>query len=361
LVDVEQGHPTRDVVLKLRDALQVFGQVSNPGRSGPCDEVHAQLTGASGAWTGILEGGLLRFDGVPPGPYTATYSCSGGLRQRVDLALSPQDQGRTFEWPVDSGIVVEGVVAYPDGPLDRAVRVSLAQNNGKVRLLTGESGDFQASGFEPGEVMVEVEAASGGVLLAPAQTYALANSPAVIALTLDRPARLTLACEPPTRPLRYFAIEVSARRPISATRIHDGNIEFEGLPVGEYKIMVSTPGSKPVQAHAGDPVPVVPGQDTVLECLTHAPEETIEGRVLAADGSGVIGAAIWLVPVDDESDATGTIPANARSGLAGAFAVGNLLPGQYQVEVRAPDGGSLSAVVSSGEPTELVLPDVAPP
>jgi hypothetical protein len=146
--------------------------------------------------------------------------------------------------------------------------------------------------------------------------------------------------------------------PPQTTTLTDGPIgtfRLEGLPVpGSYTITVSAPG------YADQTVPVALAADAVLPPIdvSLAPAMgAITGQVLAANGTGVVGAA---VSVTDGQKVWPVVTTSASGGVpAGSFTVAGLPSGHYTVTatVVAANGTASSrtslAVVVAGQPLSM--------
>lgn len=109
-----------------------------------------------------------------------------------------------------------------------------------------------------------------------------------------------------------------------------GRFHFEDLEPGEYRFTLTREGfDQPAERPGGERVVPVTGPQLIRVALEMLPLSTLTGRVLDADGEPMAGVTVELLGLSD-----GTMRRRESSGADGAFVVGELLPGRYQLRAN---------------------------
>ena len=301
-------------------------------------------------------GGRFRLEGIGRVSLTVAARAPGfaraerhGVRagDRVELFLFP---GATLSGTVrdDAGRPVTGAVVRAEGgglwsaapPAER----------------TDARGAFVMPGVDAGDYVLV--AREGGRAPAVATAVVEAGSDASVSLTLSDGGFATgRIVDDSGRPLAgRVRVEVFEDRglPAFASELltsetkSDGQFVLGPLPLGRLGLVASAAGhaSRPLEAE----VPAR-GRTADLGDVTLETGLSIRGRVADRDGEGIAGATVVASGLAGDRSRF-----EATSEADGAFVVGGLRPGLYQVRARAAGYGAAIAKAEAGsDPVELVM------
>ncbi|GMU60875.1 MAG: hypothetical protein AMXMBFR34_26380 [Myxococcaceae bacterium] len=308
--------PRTEVTLELRRAASLEVSVVDPAGQ-EIEDPWVDLSGPS-ASVGVLpdEGeGAVRFTGVPEGEYTIQVHAEGfrEASQQVDLApgrnqvrVMLQRSGRL------TGVVVdEAGQPVADAVVELASELTTAQ--------TGDDGRFELEVVDLGDTPLNVwsaEAGSGKALARPGQD-----------VTIRLRAGATLEIE--LIDLGGKRVEQSVELQHAETGVHrfahtgDPVGRVAGLEPGSWSVLINYPGRLPIS----QTVTLAPDQVLRLTFRLEA-GETVEGRVLEANGSPVEGAQV----------VGGGPTTAATTDEQGRFELRGLPKGGVSLLAIAPDG-----------------------
>jgi hypothetical protein len=378
VVDTISGGPVRRAVVQLR----LGGGPSYSIESAD----YATATGPDGSF---------RFDRLPAGAYSLSYSRSGYLLPRISTGYSslsitvaegqvvkglrygliPQAvvSGRVLD---DEGDPVEGVPVsllayrYTSGMrrLTRLGASGTTNDRGEYRVARLPAGKYflQASpeGIAPGTALLAVAKEPG----APAATYAATFYPGAIDAAQAMRVELRAGQE-------ISGVDIQLRRTVTV-RITGGLVGPDGaampranlmlisaqshLPagfgtsadgVGNFTLNNVRPGSYLLNAFASDSrnisVPLEVGTTDITGFIARAnPPLSLRGSVTLEDAARNVN--LTAVGVNLRSVDSGMMIASARAEADGAFILENVPPGRYLADVFAGASGAYVQSITAG-------------
>jgi protocatechuate 3,4-dioxygenase beta subunit len=299
--------------------------------------------------------GRFRLDGIGGSAATVTARAPGfGVASKTDVR-----SGEAVELFLFPGATLSGTVRDDGG---RPVRGAVVRAQGDFRHSTSPTartdarGAFVLAGIEPGEYVVvgrEGSRAPGiaAVVVEPRSEAAvdlvLSDGGFATGRIVDPDGR-RLAGRVRAEVFDGHGLPSSASDLMSAEARADGTFALGPLPVGALGLAVSAPGRERVRVEATVPARGSTADigDVVLDTGL-----VVRGRVTDREGTGIPGAAVRAM-----RRSGGPSRGEAESADDGAFVVGGLETGRY--EVAAAEPGYASARVAAdagGDPVELVL------
>lgn len=327
--------PPRDAPVVPRDTATLSGMVVND--EDPAQPVRRAILTLAGqslrpSRSAITDDeGRFTFLGLPAGQFTLTVSrrafvtsMYGAKRPgRPGTAITVADGARLSDITVKiwRGAVVAGTLRDESGVPVTGVEVRAVparapgtlpslSNNGAT---TNELGQFRIFGLEPGTYVVMAKPASGAqsanLALTDAETEA-----ALEALRKRSAGALTTGGTPPAPPVP----------PPSQPPFDYAPVFFPGTPVLAQATVITLASGQT--------------QDGIDFALQRVPTTVIEGTITRPDGTPAAGASLQLIlrRASGPFSAVGRLELTATAATDGAFRIAQVLPGQYDLVVRAP-------------------------
>jgi protocatechuate 3,4-dioxygenase beta subunit len=298
------------------------------------------------------------------------FRLEGIGRKPVTIAARAPGFARAERHPVRAGDRVE-IFLFPGATLSGTVRdeagksmkgaVVRAEGGGLWSAAppaerTDAQGAFVMSGVEPGDYVVV--AREGARAPAIATVVVEPEVDAGVQVTLSEGGFATgrivddsgrpLAGRVRVETFEDHGLPAFASDLMSVEAKADGRFALGPLPLGTLGLGVSAPrhASRRVDASVATRGRTADLGDVALEAGL-----AIRGRVAARDGNGIGGAALLVSATGGDRSQS-----EATSEADGAFVVGGLRPGSYQVRARA-DGYAAATVKTEagGDPVEIVL------
>jgi hypothetical protein len=268
----------------------------------------AVVTAFRGRSTLLLSSTVTVSDGrfemrVAPGPvrivaqaeaYSTVQQQAAAPASDLTLALAPASRifGRVLgvDAPV-SGIVVRARIV---GRLEELVASVLTDAEGHFRFEALSAGEYELS--------VAAERISGE---AERVTIGVADERGPVELRVAPAARVTFDVERGGRPCSEGWVHLECPRFQAAREIVDGRVLFEGVPPGNYQLMLGCEDA----AFQSRNVEV--GEADIDDMIRLDPGQTLAGRVVSASGAGAPGVLVTVSPMEANA---GNAQMTCRSG-----------------------------------------------
>ncbi len=293
------------------------------------------------------DSGAFVLAGLSDSTYKLQASYPGMLEGTLDVVRVPEDAGQVLQLRLVRGSVVKGVVLDEDlNPIAdaRVARMgSLVQQAREFAVATLEqegtaveaSGSFSLGGLSQDRPEVVLASAPGRVILARPGVMpgtdvqlVLPRSFALTGRVVDAERNgmkaVTLDIEAGDDRLRELIVE---KRTESEA---DGSFLFEGLPAGEYRVIVTSP----VGRSEHDSIWV--GEAATPVELAVAASAALSVRVATETGDPIEDVLIDLIPLDlPASGSPGDVAATgaqARTDETGEARMHGVVPGRYRIQ-----------------------------
>ncbi len=251
-----------------------------------------------------------------------------GFGTRVLTGLAPE--GGSFLVVLLPGARVRGRVSDGESgaPLSYAALIA-----GEVRSVSGDGGLYEIGDLPEGDLEIRAEAGA----YAPASTTVSLRSgrltEGVDFRLAPAPGLLGTVRAPDGTPASGATVELRRAAAVlqRAATAGDGRFSFGGLAAGEYDLLARHPDHGWVRMKGlryGD------GERRADLVLTLRPAAYLTGVVSAAGGEPLAGATV-VVRAETVAEAMQPLEFLGTSGAGGAYRVGGLAAGTYEVEARA--------------------------
>lgn len=314
------------------------------------------------------ERGVFRAERLAPGVYEVVVVApkyEAAITSNIDVS-APRSEKRV-DVVLHPGHSIAGRVLDPSGTAVEGARVQAVQVTKEGRrfgsTLTRADGRFRIDGLGVGEYRVSVDKAG--------YTSALRNRVAADSLAvqfrLAQNAGITgfVRGSDGTTPVPAFGMMLHelgkgdypnrVRGGMQSFSARDGSFTLEDVPPGRYRIQVFANGFGPTWSEPIDVERIfVHGVKVVLEVGA-----TLRGTVIDVDGRPAPGATVLLLentyrrnPAAALLYGSYTHYASAKTAADGTFAMRDIEPKRYQIEVQAPQRMTLSKLdvdVAKGE------------
>ena len=210
----------------------------------------------------------------------------------------------------------------------------------KVEARSSSDGSFRLEGVAPGvyDLIGHHETLSAVARRVPVSC--LADDPP-LALAFDKAASLKIQAAdgagrtPAGLTATLFRTEAPFRA-FSPASTAGGIVEFRGIPVGEYRVVVEAPGHAPFRQSVSVPIPGF-GMQTKVALDREA---TVSGRVLGRDGTPAASASVRGVAVGPPQGAGEAVTVDSITDAAGGFELRGLPSGTAVITVASEDLGA---------------------
>ena len=370
----EPGQPAPELRIVLKTGRGVFGLVVDAGRrpvagarvsmvAARSDDFMARIRAARdpepppGGTTDAA--GRFEVRNLPAGSYDLQVRARGFARLTVPGLGVPEGTGSTDLGTVvmAPGLAVLGMVADAQGrPVEGAeVRARAATRDpmdlpmnrdpGPADTVTAADGSFALEDRSPGESL-DLTASHAGFGPGTAPGVAV-PSEAPVRIVLNANARVSgRAVDPDGRPVARASIFVSEQRSMSmggqsmitssgrfhrATSDEDGAFSVADVSPGQIRVSARAPRRQPAEIEG---LEVKAGQDLTGVDVVLRPGASVEGRVLAPDGTPVREAQVSVTQASP-SDFTSFSPLSATTDGDGRYQIDGVPPGPQTLEAHA--------------------------
>lgn len=301
--------------------------------------------------------GRFRIGGLPPGRYEPQVDSPEWRGAGASVPLAYRETSEETRIEVTRGVAVCGTVLLPER-LRKPGRARLVKDNAEPQTgPISEEGRFEIRGVEPGEWILEVDAApfveeERGLVTVGAEDVDGLEVPVrrggrIFGVVVDARGRAIEGAE-----LRLWHRTLEQKR----TANEAGMFAFGGLREGRYRLEVTAPDSS---IEAEQAVDIVYGGAPEQLRIVLSSRSTLRGRIVDAQGAAVNRSEITLIHFEDGEEFHSC--GDFLGAADGHFLFENLEPRRYTLvperyglgELRAPDGGSARREVELGAGTEL--------
>lgn len=397
-IEVAPGEGHTNLILTVRAGGRILCTVlDDEGEPFPSQTVLAQnpsdLTGQKFATTDA--DGEAVFTDLAPGNYQVMTFGGMALDDDSDdpsamlagmkFTMAEVKEGEDTEVVLGSlpedPVAVSGVVSASGAPVQGATVTFIADDGAGLEQLefamTDEGGRYSAELSAPGRYLINVQKISGTGQQQTIELLGEIPETASYSFDVDLPVgviagrvygpdgepaggvRITLGVDGPIRNGSF-----SGGQYAETDTETDGTYRLEWLRPGEYSVaaggamlggLLGDTGQDPLGRQVRSGIRISEGQ--TLNGVDFRLEDggKVSGRVIDADGSAVVGAAIFL---RDEQGSLVDRISMIQTGPSGSFAYTGLNPGKYTVSARTTDAVSIDGVevqVRSGETSETEL------
>jgi protocatechuate 3,4-dioxygenase beta subunit len=274
------------------------------------------------------EAGEFSFQNLSPGRYRLTGQApEGSVTREVVLAKNQRMEGIVLA--LSAGRSIRGVVTGLRPEDMRQVRISLTRDGDATHFDASvgldDHGAYALHGVQPGRVRVVADVTMRRQL---SRTVEMpANSDIMVNLDFPSGARLSGRLTRGGKPLAgaWLMPRSMGEQAVfiyGTVSSNDGKYVIEGLPTGEYAVMVGDYRSGPVQVSG----------DTTFDI--DVPLVQLSGRVLEEGSKApVVGADVELWPAEPGAR---RIRLHDRSDHFGRFGLAGLEPGDFMLSVYKP-------------------------
>ncbi len=371
------GETSEEVVVHIHPAATVAGVVviKTGEDTRPCEDGSARLTpvpnvGSNMYWGSVEVEGEVRMQGVLPGRYEVTASCTGHVSEDSYGELEVSDASvEGLRWEVEPGASIRGRVLVADASQLRGLSVMARSSGGEARGKSGwarttefgEDGSFVLEGLSPNTYDVQAQGALVPSVEEPLSVE-VPQGEVVDGIELELQPEAIIRGR----------VQDEAGNPVSSAQIRaegpgqnwssdqvgdDGRFELRGLRGGEYRVQADLnwsdalrkPGTNDDDVQ-GEAVTVEAGGEAEVLLVVEARNASISGRVLD-DAGGPIADAFVRAERASDSQA-----ANAKNSLRqarwggwneqpimtdteGGFTLEGLSEGSYTVWAVRKGGG----------------------
>jgi len=303
--------------------------------------------------------GRFEVKNLPAGSYDLQVRARGFARLTVPGLAVPEGTGSSDLGTVmlAPGLAVRGLVTDSQGrPVEGAeIRAKAATRDpmdfplnldpGPADTVTAADGSFALEDRSPGESL-DLTASHAGFGPGTAPGVAV-PSEAPVRIVLDANARVSgRAVDPDGRPVARASIFVSEERSVSmggqsmmtssgrfhrATSDEDGSFSVTDVSPGRIRVHAEAPRRQPAELEG---VEVKPGQDLTGVDVVLRPGASVEGRVLAPDGTPVREAHVAVTQAS-QSDFSAFSSLSATTDGDGRYQIDGVAPGPQTLEARA--------------------------
>jgi len=214
----------------------------------------------------------------------------------------------------------------------------------KVQARSSSDGSFRLEGVAPGvyDVIGHHETLTGVARQVPVSC--LADDPR-LALSFDKAATLKVQARdgagrtPAGLTGTLFRTDAPTRA-FSPASTEGGVVEFRGVPVGEYRVVVEAPGYAPFRQAVSVPIPGFGMQTEV----TLDREATVSGRVRRRDGTPAGSANVRALVVLSPNRAGEAVAVDSTTDAQGRFELRGLPAGTAVVAAVSEDLGAATRI-----------------
>ena len=303
--------------------------------------------------------GAFGFDQLHPGDYRLRIESEQFTHAPAEVKVT--EDINYLELQLEPAATIRGRVTLADGTPVEGITV---QTRGRVTPVTTDAqGNYQISGLGPDTYRLTVR----NEQYAP-QNFATTSvvlereditAPDIVVWPFGK-LRITLTPADPAIPLPdtlSIALEVETERfsrfPFEAP-LQDGSALFEGLPAGDFQVLLRNEEL----GNARSEVTITSDQLTELAIIL--PEVfTLQGVVMEADGSPVVGARVFARTQSRTSDRASHISRNTATDEQGTFHFRGLPDARYQISIyeaeRYEELSQLSNVAANSDDLMVML------
>lgn len=378
-----------EIRIEVHPAQLIEGVVAIAPGDEPCEGAQVNLTARKESrFHGLVADaqGYGRIEGVLPGEYKVTLSCSGYLSpaESADLVVRAGEAVPKQSWKVEVGKTLRGVLVDSSGEpvTGLSVRATLkdpqaALGWGQTQRVEDPTGAWELHGLQVGLTTVEVSGGFWNSMMEPVQIEISSEGEAP-ELRLEVMARGGIRGAVRTvdgKAVAAASVRASGGGPMGTrgTTTDTGEFHLKDVPVGPSRVSASRDGSS-MRApgtndddRQGEVVEVLAGEEVEVELIVEAADGVLTGRVLGADGAPLVDAFVSVTRINDSKAAsTGASTRAARSVWGqwrnepelsdqdGRFRIEGLSEGLYLVRAYHKEGGDAVAEdVELGSEVEL--------
>jgi protocatechuate 3,4-dioxygenase beta subunit len=376
------GQHVTGIVVKLHPAFQVAGRIVEPGATRATCKQSSLLLHQAKPTRSLLAtrdaDGALHVDGVLPGTYEVTATCSGFVRRATYPAITITDKDVAhLEWDVDAGAELHGRVLTKAGMPVGGATIMLMPGGS---VTSRNDGSYQVSGLRQGSCLVSVQSEHG---VSPTGGWKIDVHTTTVEkdLVLDQAGTingLVVAADgSPVEGVSITAVSEPDGTPVSFGGLplrsgEDGRFVLEGVRPGSVRVTahrgwgeeLRAPGTND-DATQGERVTVVAGHSASVRLVVESLSAEIKGTCADTDGKPITDAYLSAAR---ESDAAGSQRSSivetrwswenrpTLTSTDGTFRLGQLSPGSYTVRAERKGGGEAFAEhVAAGTSISLVF------